>query len=285
MFSKYVSNVIKQVSYNSLVGLYPKWTGFLKATPEYECKPRILDDYYLLYVSSGKGVFRCNQKEYDICEGSIFFLFPGVIHSYETDGEDLMEQWWIGFNGSAVQNVLQELGINPDLPVIYGLQNNEIAIEIRNIVSKYTEPMSYDFFKACGSLYKIFGILLHEGPSNPVDGKSEGGYSKTIQKAIHYIEANYPHCITIHQIAEDCCLSRPHFSTKFKTETGMSPSQYLSAVRLSHAKDYLANSNMSVMEISYSVGFDDTHYFSRFFKKCERLTPSEFRIRAKSGGS
>lgn len=279
MYKTYISNVIPKNQYHPFTGLFPTWTGFLRALPEYVCKPRILDDYCLIFLSSGSGYFDCSGKSYSINTNDAFFLFPGVLHSYGTDIKDLMSQWWIGFKGPEASILLHDLGISPEAPVMKGIKNSEFLIKIDKIVNTYTESSPSAFLKASGSLYKLFGILADEHTPKLANTVEENRkVSKPIQRATSFIEANYPHEISLEKVASYCNLSRTWFVTRFKEELGISPSEYLSATRLNKSKQYLKDTELSIMEISYSVGFQDPQYFSRFFKKYEGMTPSEFRM-------
>lgn len=137
------------------------WVGYLTALPNYECKPRVLDDYFLVFVSSGKGQFGCKGKQYDIKKLDAFFLFPGVVHWYKTDPANLLELWWIGFNGPNAQILMHDLGINPARPLLEGIKSVEIQNNIKEIVEVLAEDSPGTVLKASGNIYKLFGQLLN----------------------------------------------------------------------------------------------------------------------------
>ena len=72
-------------------------------------------------------------------------------------------------------------------------------------------------------------------------------------------------------------ISSYYFSKLFKQETGENYVEYLSRVRIENAKKMLTESEASIKEISYSVGFSDPNYFSRAFKKYEGVSPTEYK--------
>ncbi len=78
-------------------------------------------------------------------------------------------------------------------------------------------------------------------------------------------------------------MSQRNFNRRFKAATGTTPIQYLHEQRLTEAKDLLRNSNLSIGEIAYRVGFSDLSYFTRQFRKRSGVTPSQWRksVRAK----
>ena len=83
--------------------------------------------------------------------------------------------------------------------------------------------------------------------------------------------------LTISALADELGISSVTLAVEFKNETGMSPSDYLAALRLDEAKRLLLTTNMMVKEISQQVGYEDEHVFIRRFKKDTGKTPGQYR--------
>jgi two-component system response regulator YesN len=98
-----------------------------------------------------------------------------------------------------------------------------------------------------------------------------------IEKAEAFINRNYMKDISLDDISRYCNISSYYFSKLFKQETGENYVEYLSRVRIENAKKMLSESEASVKEISFSVGFSDPNYFSRAFKKYEGVSPTEYK--------
>ncbi len=104
--------------------------------------------------------------------------------------------------------------------------------------------------------------------------------------AAAYIAKNYSQEITEAGLAAQCHRSASRFSTDFKAEYGVSFVDYLSSFRVMMAKRLLRNPQMSMADVAAAVGFQDSSYFSRVFRKHEQMTPSEYRsLRLKDAGS
>lgn len=71
--------------------------------------------------------------------------------------------------------------------------------------------------------------------------------------------------------------SYAHLCRAFRGRYGISPLKYVHALRVSRAKMLLSDTGLSISEIAYRVGFNDTNYFTQLFKKMTGLTPSAFR--------
>jgi AraC-like DNA-binding protein len=72
-------------------------------------------------------------------------------------------------------------------------------------------------------------------------------------------------------------LSIHHFARGFKQSAGMTPHYYLTQKRVERAQDMLANSELSLSEIAYAVGFSDQSHLTRHFRQMLGVTPRQFR--------
>lgn len=110
----------------------------------------------------------------------------------------------------------------------------------------------------------------------------EGGLDRNqriVRKAKKFIEENFQHPLHLADIAEAVFLSPNHFCTIFKNQVGCSFHQYLIKVRMEKAKDLLENSDLTIKQISYQVGYKDPNYFSRAFRKNIGFSPTYYRER------
>ena len=105
------------------------------------------------------------------------------------------------------------------------------------------------------------------------------GYGDTsIGRARAYLAQNFsdPN-LMLQDAADEVHLSQSHFSTVFAQETGLTFTQYLTALRIGKAKELLETTEMRSSQIATEVGYNDPHYFSYLFKKNTGMTPGEYR--------
>ncbi len=81
-------------------------------------------------------------------------------------------------------------------------------------------------------------------------------------------------------LARELNVSYSSFRHTFQQHTGSSPHQYLLELRLVRARNLLTQTTHSVKEIAQQTGFEDEHYFCRFFKMKTGLTPGKWRSRS-----
>jgi two-component system response regulator YesN len=102
-------------------------------------------------------------------------------------------------------------------------------------------------------------------------------YSNHIVKATkEFLEKHYTEDISLENVAEQVNISPQYFSKLIKKTTGFNFIDWLSMLRVKKAKELLTNSNLTVKEVCFMVGYKDPNYFSRIFKKRIGITPSEY---------
>lgn len=101
---------------------------------------------------------------------------------------------------------------------------------------------------------------------------------RRVVKAKLFIDKNYFRPLLLNDIAGEAFISRFHFSRLFKKIYGSTPHQYLTRVRINHARLLLEN-NMSVSQACYDVGFESTTSFTALFFRYTGSKPSAYRTK------
>ncbi len=111
------------------------------------------------------------------------------------------------------------------------------------------------------------------------DERNRPGCRKVIKDIKGYVTANYFNNISLRQIAKEFYMNESYLSDLFKKETGTSFSSYLSNVRIEQSKILLNQVDLLTQDIAEMVGYNDSRYFMKVFKKIVGMTPSEYRER------
>jgi YesN/AraC family two-component response regulator len=100
-----------------------------------------------------------------------------------------------------------------------------------------------------------------------------------VKQAIAYLHQNYAQSFSRQEIADAVKVSESYLTRIFKQELNMTPWDCLTRIRIQKAKELLAQTNDSVTTIAFKVGFDDSAYFSRVFRKYTNDSPQLFRTK------
>ena len=98
-----------------------------------------------------------------------------------------------------------------------------------------------------------------------------------------YIEENYCKKITLDDIADALHANRSYLSRLYKSKRGINLFDDILSRRIDKAKEYMQTTDWKIYEISQAVGFDDTGYFSKVFRKFTGMSPKEYRNERKTG--
>ena len=101
--------------------------------------------------------------------------------------------------------------------------------------------------------------------------------NRPAREAVSYIEEHYGENISLEDVAAAVGITPAYLSHMFKNTTGQNYMDYLTELRLEKAKELLRGSVRSIKEISAAVGYADSHYFSKLFKKETGIKPTEYR--------
>ena len=88
--------------------------------------------------------------------------------------------------------------------------------------------------------------------------------------------------ININEIADQLQVGRVSLFQAFKKRYKCAPGEYFERLKISKAKDILANTDRSIEAVASAVGFHEAHYFSRRFRELEGLSPRDFRNSSRS---
>lgn len=98
-----------------------------------------------------------------------------------------------------------------------------------------------------------------------------------ILQSLQFIDEHLTTDISIDDIAFECALSTSRFKAKFKEQMGVTPLYYINSLKINRAKEMLKNSDLSVIDIAFALGFASSNYFSAVFKKFTGYSPVAYR--------
>lgn len=105
-----------------------------------------------------------------------------------------------------------------------------------------------------------------------------------VKTVIQFMEANLERKISLIELADAANLSRSYLCDLFKTETGLSPGEYLRRLRMAKASQLLATTLLSVKEIMGMTGYDNRSDFVLYLRRYFDCTPTEYRTGAYNSG-
>lgn len=154
--------------------------------------------------------------------------------------------------------------------------------EIRTLDFDKINTVSYMLYDICNYIVEreALGIKTGSTSGNPVpepERESPSKENKIVAEAKKYIQENLERDVMLSDTAKHCHVSTSYLSRLFVQETGESFSVYVCRVKIDRAKEWLEEDEWSVSDIGYRLGFHETGYFIKIFKKNAGMTPGMYR--------
>ena len=239
-------------------------------------KGRILQEYQMLYVKEGGGMFKSHSVgEVELRSGDIFLLFPGEWHSYHPNTNTGWKCYWLGFKGRNMDDRVNADFLSPEHPIYHVGYSSEIIRMLDMALHVADEEAIHSQQVLAGITNYLIGLMYSLESCNQL--QQNFVHTDIVNRARQMIRETLEDGTTIQEIAVRLGMSYSNFRKIFKEFTGFSPSMYQQDLKLQRAKDLLATTDMTIKEIAYQLNFESPDYFSSKFRLKTGLKPSEFR--------
>jgi AraC-like DNA-binding protein len=238
--------------------------------------PAVRDFYLIHYILKGKGTFQVGDRVYKLEKGQGFLICPGKVTFYKADEIDPWSYSWVGFNGMKAEAYLKLADLTQDNP-IFQYEDVDYLKDFLNRMIAARQLKKNSELQLLGMLYLFLAELI--GLSNTSDIFENMGDRKElyVKKAVEYISMNYSRKVRISEMAGYIGLDRSYLCSIFKSVSGLSPQEFLINLRVNKACELMLNEDLTIGDISRSVGYDDQLLFSKTFTKIKGQSPREFR--------
>ncbi|MFK7981246.1 MAG: helix-turn-helix domain-containing protein [Saprospiraceae bacterium] len=235
---------------------------------------RILEEYQLIYLTKGTGIFENKDGQTNIKAGDILLIKPNEFHRYRPNLATGWVENYIGFNGHLVPHFYKEMAFLKELVVFqHGISARMLGLFEAVFKLVQAEQPSFQQI-ATGLIVQIFGNMAAQQKRGDFPNKA---MEQTIQKILLEIRTEVAAPIDLQALAKRHHISYASFRKLFKKYTGKSPRQYHLELKVLRAKELIISSDKTMQEISQLLHFESIHYFSRFFKKKTGMSPTALR--------
>lgn len=267
--------MLKEYSISDILGLpsqhIPYFVGTFEDTEDADVEwPHRHDFYSLVWFTQGSGFYVIDMQEYDIVPNRMFLVSPKQIHNWD------YSQNSEGYILICDSTLALELNLN-EVASYINIGNNQSSIESIFIhlltETEHNDSLTNENIKT-GILY-LYSILQRLAKENQV---VKPVFDRTISKLKQIIFED-PHFTKIEGYADKIGISVENLNTICKDYTGVSAKQYILDLKVTEAKRLLIYTSNNINEIAFSLGFEDSSYFSRIFRKRTSLSPSDFLLK------
>lgn len=249
--------------------------------------------FEITYVRKGKGRYFVNGQEYTMDEGDIIIFNNVEPHGWTLLEEDMHLLVMI-FSPEFIAEKMSYFDHEYLKPFVERGSNfknrigadetvsHEIRKGIREIFLEWKERKVGYHLMIKSNVLRILTILIRtyqdESKSDEML-KEKKNAMKRLEQAMAYIDSHYCEKITLDEVASAAYMSSNYFSTYFRKVTDISFSEYVTRLRIFHARELLKETERSVTEIAMECGFNNLSNFYRLYKKYVGKPPRENNVK------
>jgi AraC-like DNA-binding protein len=243
--------------------------------------------FAIIWVKKGTGTHLIDLEKYELEDNTVYCITPGQVHDLKATSpiDGYVISFMAEFLGAAEENY--DLLFNTGLfytfsnsPVIK--VNEEMGIEMQDAVNKMLKEFNNFFLLRAEILrgfLKIFLIYLTRQYERPKETEAHSKSIDLVKQFFALVEKHYTTKKMVTDYAEELAVTPNHLNEVVKKITGSPASHHIQQRIILEAKRQAVYSRVTMKEIAYELGFDDTAHFSKFFKNASGESFSDFRAR------
>ncbi|UQZ32278.1 AraC family transcriptional regulator [Paenibacillus sp. PK3_47] len=272
--------------------LFPFELGYKNVKKQInELPDHLHDQYELVYIHQGKGVFFIDNTWYEKKQGDLFIIPGNTIHHSLPHNEDPIVSSALFFAPTLLAMERIDDSYHSLLCFDFARKKRMYRIEQPAALVSVTEtalgqihqeladrkPGYHEAVKliTCQLLLQINRYIQSVSGHRPA-GEPRVGPS-WIKEVLHDIDEHPEREASLARLAERANVSAPHFSRVFKQLTTMNVTQYVNAKRVIRAKELLSRTDNNIHDISEQCGYETPTHFYRIFKAFTGMTPNKYR--------
>jgi len=239
--------------------------------------------YEFHFFLGGNGVFCNGSRSFPIEKGNLFLSVPGQLHEIQAENLDHpLSYYAFLFEASAEDRVLEYLedpSFHSLFPIKMGLNQRLFFEDAKNKFNQSDNP-----FRVRAVELRLEALIvdlvgdLKAGESSHQDTEGhEEVFNLHVEQALGILQNHVFSQITLTSVCDQLKITEEYLIRLFKRHMNMTPMRYLNNMKMETATSLLLNSDLSVKEISWKLGFSSQYHFSRNFKAYSGCTPTEYR--------
>ncbi|SCC34079.1 AraC-type DNA-binding protein [Chitinophaga costaii] len=252
-------------------------------------------DFYAMYwIKSGSLRLTIDAVIHDVGANTLLFVAPGQVYQMQFSGK--LEGYLVAFQDGflCLKDANQHSGINSSL--FFNAQfSSVISLEasmapdfewlVQRMMREIVEQQP-EYQLATHGLLRYLLVLasrLQAATSVTINDSYSPHYNGLFLQFKQLIEEKFRILKNVSEYADLLHIKPVQLNEISKQLSGITAGEHIRNRIILEAQRYLFNTDLSAKEIAYQLGFEDPHYFSRFFKKYTNQRPSEFKELSKVG--
>ncbi|KRL98258.1 AraC family transcriptional regulator [Levilactobacillus hammesii] len=231
--------------------------------------------WIIIFCTGGAGTVKVGDATYHLHQYSLIIMPPGIKHTYYASQDDPWDIYWLHFRGQLAD---EYVNVSPNKAhFIEQLSSEQVNATMRQFWQMIKSFLPGFTYNSVFYVSQVLGVMLATLALGDTDQQTSTHGGSYVDAAIHYIYQHIDEPIKLADVADHLGISTSYLSRKFKEVVNSSVIAFITTIKMKRASHYLQYTNVPIQQVAQRLGYTDSYYFSRVFKKEFGLSPRHFR--------
>lgn len=270
-------------------------TVLLNVKSKADFRGGIKGPFSLFYNLAGESAVRVDQKQATLLPG--FFFLTNATQTYDLEIPTAAETFNIHFGEQFLEEIHSSIQFPEQLDRDWQTKESPYHVynrvypqnaRLKSLIRAIHQQEQSDFLDPLWLEEQLYYILCNVLSISQQDflriqqlpalkSSSREEIFRRLSLAVDFIYAHFDQPLSLEELARNACFSKFHFLRLFKAAFGSSPHQFITAVRIQKAKEWLCHTDWPIHLIASQIGLENTSSFSRLFRQKTGYYPTPFR--------
>ena len=245
------------------------------------------DAVEICYLAKGKQTYFVHEENFEMQGGDLFVTFPNELHGTGENPEEKGALYWLilrhpvtdaDYLGLGTEEAMELFSCLRSRPCRLFKGSSRCEYLLQEIIRIYFTDRNLLTRITLNNLLVAFLLeVIRCSRDNSNHVRNQG-----IASVLRYIEENLSETYSLEDLADRCNLSLSRFKHLFKEEMGVPPTEYINRRKIEKAEILLSDSNLSIKDIAYDLGFSSPAYFATVFRQYKGYAPTQHKCQGRN---
>lgn len=228
----------------------------------------------LFYIIGGDGQFLIDDEKFPVRAHQLVIVNPNIMHTELSYEARPLEYIVLGIEGLEISIP----GTNEGRYCIYTFSGSNKVLNCMQSILREMQEREQEHQMVCQAYMDILVVQLMRNTSTSMTQVADSSpTNRQCAMVRRYIDNHYKEQLTLDLLATEAKVNKYYLVHAYKQAYGISPINYMISRRIQEGKRLLAETDLSLSQISGILGFSSASYFSQSFRKAEAISPADYR--------